>query len=84
MGWQSHYPPDEPLERAMTPAQILLLRRVVATNGGGLNAYREPDRVIAGLINRHMVQGMSGRSDRIVHTRRGLDWVRAHPAVAER
>lgn len=64
----------------MTPAQEDLLRRVVKTNGGGISSYDEPDSTISGLVSRHLVQGKSGSPSVIVHTREGLDWVRANPS----
>lgn len=77
----SQYHPDVPLKRKMTPAQIELLRRVVATNGGGVSGYHETESTVKGLIQRHMVQGKAGAQDSIVHTREGLDWVRANPVA---
>ncbi len=76
---ESHFHPDEKLERKMTPAQEDLLRRVVKTNGGGVSAYRVPDATIAGLVKRHFVQSKLGEPYTIVHTREGLEWVRANP-----
>jgi hypothetical protein len=82
MTHRNHYPPDEPSDKPMTPAQIELLRRVVRTNGGGVNARGENARVVQGLMDRHMVQGKSGDLSCMIHTRRGLDWVRANPLNA--
>lgn len=79
MGWTNHYHPDEPLTRKMTPAQEALLRRIVATNGGGISAISENDRVIKGLIDRHLIQAKKTISSMMVHTREGLEWVRANP-----
>jgi hypothetical protein len=76
---QCHFHPDKPLERKMTAAQEALLRRVVATNGGGVSAYDVPDSTLAGLVKRHLVQSKSVASYTIVHTREGLEWVRANP-----
>lgn len=75
----NHFHPDEPLDRQMTQAQKDLLRRVVATNGGGISQYAENQRVISGLVLRHMIQGKAGSGSMMVHTRRGLDWVRENP-----
>lgn len=74
----SLYHPDEALARPMGPAQVDLLRRVVATNGGGISAYSEKHSVVEGLIKRHMIQGKRTNEFMMVHTRKGLEWVRAH------
>ena len=76
---QSHFHPDTASARKMTPAQEDLLRRVVKSNGGGVSSYGEADSIIKGLIDRHLVQGKAGSPSTIVHTRQGLDWVRANP-----
>jgi hypothetical protein len=75
--YQSHYHPEEVSTRKLTSAQADLLWRVVKSSGGGVSSYGEPDSVIAGLMRRHLVQGKAGQPWMIVHTRAGLDWVRA-------
>ncbi|WP_026793173.1 hypothetical protein [Pleomorphomonas oryzae] len=79
MAMKNYFPPDEPLNRKMTPAQEDLLRRVVRTNGGGVSGFREKDSVIDGLMKRGMIQGKRGQEYMIVHTKRGLQWVRDNP-----
>jgi hypothetical protein len=59
-----------------SPAQLAMLRRVCATNGGGLSAYAEPRRVWEKLHDKELVQGKSGQLDRIVHTALGLAVIR--------
>lgn len=76
---QSHFHPETAAARKMTPAQEALLRRVVKTNGGGVSSYGVPDSTIKGLVVRHLIQGKAGSPSTIVHTREGLDWVRANP-----
>ncbi len=79
MAMNNYYAPDEPVTRKMTKAQEELLRRVVRTNGGGVSGFREKDSVIKGLMDRHMIQGKKGQESMIVHTARGLQWVRENP-----
>lgn len=57
----------------MTDLQRDLLRRVIATNGGGLSVYDWPDRVVNALVRRHFIQGKAGNPGRFVHTRLGLE-----------
>ena len=64
----------------LTPAQANMLRRIVASNGGGVSGYeRSALNTMRALERRGLVQGMSGREWRAVHTRDVLDWVRANP-----
>jgi len=58
------------------PKQLDMLRRVVATNGGGLNAYSAPRATWKALFEKGLVQGKSGLACCIVHTRLGLEVVR--------
>lgn len=74
------HPPEAPLDRKMTEAQIRLLRRIVETNGGGVSVLGSPYyRAAKGLMDRHMIQGKRGNPAIAVHTKRGLDWVRTNP-----
>lgn len=74
--------PEEPLKRKMTPRQEELLRRIVATNGGGINVGLNNEAVARGLIARHFIQGKSGSPYMAVHTKHGLEWVRNNPPKA--
>lgn len=76
---RSHFHPETASTQKMTPKQEALLRRVVATNGGGISSYGVPDSTIKGLMDRHFIQGKAGSPSSIVHTREGLEWVRANP-----
>lgn len=73
---REHHHPDERLIRPMTEMQRDLLRRVIATNGGGLSVYAEPDRLVDALVRRHFIQGKAGSPGRFVHTRLGLEEMR--------
>ena len=75
--------PEQPGTAPLTKPQEVLLRRIVATKGGGLSADNINHRVIAGLIERHMIQGKAGQPHKMVHTRLGLDWVRANKGCAK-
>lgn len=67
----------------LTPAQASMLRKVVATNGGGVFAgFHERGRtaiMLRKLEALGLVQGKRGEQSCAVHTRAGLDWVRANP-----
>lgn len=66
----------------LTPTQQSLLRRIVATNGGGISTYKlegSERRVVMRLCSMGMVQGKAGQEWVAVHTRPGLEWVRANP-----
>lgn len=75
-----HHPPEKRVERAPTEAMMVVLRDVVATNGGGLSPSGIPHSVIKGLVARHLVQGKAGAGSRIVHTKLGLEFVREESA----
>lgn len=64
----------------LTPRQLEMLGRVVASNGGGLNGYSEDSRVYRALERKGLVQGKSGLQCRFVHTREGLAFWRQHVA----
>lgn len=68
--------PDTPDTRPPTKAQIELLRKIVATNGGGVSSLNIPERTLQGLVARHLVQGKLNNPHRVVHTRAGLDLIR--------
>lgn len=60
--------------------QAAILRDVVATNGGGISAGTYCDLTpVRALERRGLIQGKAGEPYRIVHTREGLEWVRANP-----
>lgn len=72
-------PPDAPVTRKMTANQIELLRKIVASNGGGVDVsgpYRAPAKA---LVDRHMIQGKRGQQTVAVHTHIGIEWVRNNP-----
>lgn len=72
--------PDEPVAKPLTPAQQRLLRLIVSKNGAGVSVLAGPNyRAAKGLMDRHMIQGKRGNPAVAVHTKRGLDWVRANP-----
>ena len=66
----------------LTPAQADTLRKIVATNGGGISPYENKVvwRVVKALEAKGLVQGKSGSQHCAVHTREGMDWVRSNPA----
>jgi hypothetical protein len=73
----------EPAPVKLTPSQAALLRRIVATNGGGIvGGFHEASRqmkMIRRLENLGLVQGKKSAPSIVVHTRAGLEWVRANP-----
>jgi hypothetical protein len=79
---RNHMHPNQPRTRPIGPRQADLLRRIVRTNGGGLSMAGIDDRVIAGLFDRHLIQGKAGNARRMVHTQLGLEWVRSNPEAA--
>ncbi len=60
----------------LTAPQEKMLRKIVATNGGGIFAECQPIGTIKALFNRGLIQGKKGDACCAVHTREGLDWVR--------
>jgi hypothetical protein len=64
----------------LTAPQEMMLRRIVATNGGGVHAgfneARNDTRVMRRLEAMGLVQGKAGSPGWAVHTRAGLEWVR--------
>lgn len=70
--------PEIPLKRKITVQQEELLLKIVMTNGGGINRDNSgyADSVISGLVRRHLIQGKSGHSWMMVHTREGLETAR--------
>lgn len=72
------YHPETPLKRKLTEQQEELLLKIVMTNGGGINRDNSgyADSVISGLVRRHLIQGKSGRSWMMVHTRDSLEMAR--------
>lgn len=70
-------------EMKLTHAQEAMLRRVVASNGGGVHAGwhegQRETRVLRKLEALGLVQGKASVPSWAVHTREGLEWVRAHP-----
>lgn len=68
--------PSEP--RKLTPAQERALRVIVRSNGSGaFPQFFTPSRTIKKLESLGLIQGKSGAQFLIVHTREGLEWVRA-------
>ena len=69
----------------LTPTQEAMLRRVVATNGGGVHAGWDEGQKITRTLRKleklGLVQGKAGSDGWAVHTREGLAWVRANPAA---
>lgn len=65
------------MSRKLTPVQMRLLGRIVATNGGGLSASDENRRVWSRLYDLDLIQGKAGAGHRIVHTALGLQTWRA-------
>jgi len=68
------------MTQKLTGPQEKMLRRIVATNGGGIHAgFNEvgnDTRVIRRLEALGLVQGKAGSPSWAVHTRPGLEWVR--------
>lgn len=68
----------------LSPAQATLLRRIVATNGGGTGPYISTSdreyKTAMRLYDLGLAQGKAGNDSMAVHTRKGLAWVRANPA----
>lgn len=64
-----------------TALQEAALRRVVATNGGGLSKHEYSKHVWQGLINRGLVQGKAGSGERVVHTKMGMEYIRKMEAA---
>lgn len=60
----------------LSPAQLGLLRRIAATNGGGYPALPRDHRLLDALARRQLIQAQSGRQARVIHTRAGLDLIR--------
>ena len=56
--------------------QLAMLRKIVATNGGGIWAGGPDERVIKSLYRRGLVQGKSGSQWCAVHTRASLELIR--------
>lgn len=71
--------PEKPVVRKMTPAQEDLLRKIVATNGGGVDVSGPYRNAAKALVARHFIQGKRGQGYIAVHTREGLEWVRNNP-----
>ena len=69
--------PDEPLKRKLTEKQLQLLKRIVATNGGGVLIYGPNLRTADALVKRHLIQGKRGQENCAVHTRQGLEYIRS-------
>lgn len=67
----------------LTAPQEAMLRRVVATNGGGVHAgFSEGQRETRVLLRLHemgLVQGKAGMDGWAVHTKQGWAWVKANP-----
>lgn len=63
--------------RKLTPLQEEALEAVVATNGGGVSYRHYPKRVWQALLNRGLAQGKLGEGSTVVHTRAGLEYIRA-------
>lgn len=80
--------PDQGPPRTQTaavklkPKQETLLRRIVQTNGGGLTLNSEVRRVFLSLHRLGLAHQKQGNGYAAVHTRAGLDWVRANPPPA--
>lgn len=72
-------PPEVPVARKMTAKQIELLRKIVASNGGGVSVHGPYLTTAKALIERHMIQGKRGQQSVAVHTHIGLEWVRNNP-----
>lgn len=64
----------------LSKAQEALLRKIVASNGGGLDVDAQ-NRTVKILYKHDLIQGKSGRQHWAVHTREGLEWVRNNPLV---
>lgn len=64
----------------LTPNQEAMLRRIVATNGGGAS-ISDDRRTFLALHKKGLAHQKSGNAYAAVHTRAGLDWVRANPPV---
>ena len=69
----------------VTPLQAETLRKIVATNGGGVSTSTRGIvwRVVKALEVKGLVQGKSGYQHWAVHTREGLEWVRNNPPASE-
>ena len=61
----------------LSDAQLAMLRRVVATNGGGVFVEYGNLRTLRALERRELAQGKKGSPGWAVHTRAGLDLVRS-------
>jgi hypothetical protein len=69
----------------LTDRQAVILRRVVSTNGGGYHAGwhegQRETRTLRQLEKLGLVQGKAGSDGYAVHTREGIDWVRANSTL---
>jgi hypothetical protein len=61
----------------LSEAQLAMLRRIVATNGGGVWVEYGDLRTLRALERRELAQGKKGSPGWAVHTRAGLDLVRS-------
>ena len=70
-------------ELKLTPIQWDFLGRVVKSNGGGVDCTSADQRTFRSLERRELIQGMSGKPWRAVHTPEGLKAWRQLCAKAE-
>lgn len=62
----------------LTSPQNKMLRKIVATNGGGISEMRLNHSTMWSLHKRGLIQGKRGMQSWAVHTRKGLDWVKVN------
>lgn len=59
------------------PKQIDLLKKVVASNGGGVSGYSVNLKTMRSLEKKGLIQGKLGQPYMIVHTKMGLEILKA-------